>query len=327
MTLRSPPEWARHDWTWVGFPSNPDEWPGAFEEARADVAGFANALHADGDEPVKLIAADADSAAAARRMVARSIEVSVVPFGDIWLRDTGPIVVTRPGHREARGFRFNGWGGKYVMPGDELVGHELAVEAGLDFTRCDWVLEGGAIDGDGSGLAVTTEQCLTNPNRNPGMTRDEVEARLSADLGLTRILWLGEGIAADHTDGHVDNLARFVGPGLLALPEAFGDHDPNAAVYADARARAEAFGIEIVTIPSPGRIERDGALMAASHMNFVFGNSRVIVPTYGSASADAAIAVLAGLFPEREVVGVDARGIIAGGGSFHCASQQMPALN
>ena len=180
------------------------------------------------------------------------------PFGDIWLRDTGPIVLKAGARRLPRSFRFNGWGGKYELEGDDTIGLRLAEGAGMEAERRDWILEGGAIDVDGTGLAVTTEQCLLNPNRNPGLSRGEVEARLRDDLGIERLLWLGEGLLGDHTDGHVDNLARFVAAGTLAIPEPDGNDDPNADVYRDARRRAEAFGLKVVApaLPRPGRARR-----------------------------------------------------------------------
>jgi agmatine deiminase len=190
--------------------------------------------------------------------------------------------------------------------------------------RHAWVLEGGAIDTDGTGLFVTTEQCLLNPNRNPRLSREEVEARLRSDLGATRILWLGEGLLNDHTDGHVDNLARFVGENRLAIPEPTGADDPNAAIYANARRRAEAFGVEVVSLPSPGLVERDGAIVPASYMNFYIGNAAVVVPLYGAANDDAAVEAIRAMFPRRQAVGLRADHVLTGGGSFHCISQQMP---
>ena len=323
MTERQPPEWAPHDGLWIGFPSHAALWLDDLAPARAEVAAFARAVTADGaGEQVTLVAADEESAAAARET---GRGVIVQPFGDIWLRDTGPIVVAGDEGRSARAFRFNGWGGKYDLPGDDTIGARLAEGAGLPLRRCDWILEGGAIDVDGSGLAVTTEQCLLNPNRNPGLSRADVEARLAADLGLTRILWLGEGLRNDHTDGHVDNLARFVGPNRLAIPVAAGPDDPNAAVYADAKARAEAAGVEVVALPSPGLVERDGEIVPASYMNFTIGNAAVVVPLYGAANDEAAVAAIGALFPGRQTRGLRADHILTGGGSFHCISQQLPS--
>jgi agmatine deiminase len=321
---RQPPEWAEHEWVWIGFPSHEDLWEDDLEPARREVAAFVAAVHADGaGEEVRLVAADPPSARAARQL-APFATVLQEPFGDIWLRDTGPIVLKQGRNRRPRSFRFNGWGGKYELEGDDTVGFRLAEGAGMDAERRDWILEGGAIDVDGTGLAVTTEQCLLNPNRNPGMSRQEVEARLREDLGIERLLWLGEGLLNDHTDGHVDNLARFVAEGVLAIPEPSGDGDPNAAAYRDARARAEAFGLKVEPLPSPGRIERDGETVPASYMNFYIGNAAVVVPLYGAPNDDAAVAALGRLFPGRRAVGIQAPHALTGGGSFHCISQQVP---
>ena len=245
----------------------------------------------------------------------------VEPFGDIWLRDTGPII---GGDGTARLFRFNGWGGKYDLPGDDTVGAGLARGRGLEVRRHDWVLEGGALDGDGTGTVVTTAQCLLNPNRNGLMPRAEIEARLLSDLGYGRVVWLGEGLLNDHTDGHVDNLARFVAPGVLAVPQA-AENDPNWQVYQHARRDAEAAGLAVVTVPSPGRVLRDEEIVPASYMNFYIGNAVVVVPTYGAANDAAAVAAIGALFPGRETVGLRADHILTGGGSFLCISQQVPA--
>ena len=330
MTLRQPPEWAPHEAVWIGFPSHAELWEDDLEPARAEVVAFAEIVHADGaGEEVRLVAADAASGEAARRL-APFVTVIVEPFGDIWLRDTGPIIVGGGHQRRGARFRFNGWGGKYDLPGDDTIGAALAVTAGFDVAAHGWILEGGAIDVDGSGLAVTTEQCLLNPNRNPGMTKPQVEARLSADLGIDRLLWLGDGLLNDHTDGHVDNLARFVAEGVLAIPTP-ADDDPNAGVYQDARRRAEAFGVKVVALPSPGRIKREpapaevgGEIIPASYMNFYIGNAAIAVPLYGAANDDSAVTAVAALFPDRIVRGFRADHILTGGGSFHCISQQVP---
>jgi agmatine deiminase len=324
MTLRQPPEWADHEFVWIGFPSHADLWEDDLAPAQEEVAAFAAAVHAEGaGEEVRLVAADAE---AARRAAELAPFATVVqePFGDIWLRDTGPIVLQSPGTRAAHSFGFNGWGGKYELPGDDTVGLRLAETVGMEAKRFGWILEGGAIDVDGTGLCVTTEQCLLNPNRNHGMSRDEVEARLGSDLGIERLLWLGEGLLNDHTDGHVDNLARFVREGVLAVPDSAGADDPNAAVYEDARARAEAFGLTVVPVPSPGRVLRDGEVIPASYMNFYIGNAAVVVPLYGAASDEAAVEAIGALFPGRRAVGLRADHVLTGGGSFHCISQQVP---
>jgi agmatine deiminase len=324
MSFRQPPEWAQHEWVWIGFPSHADLWEDDLEPARLEVASFAAAVHARGaGEEVRLVAADPASAQAARHL-APFATVIEEPFGDIWLRDTGPIILKSGAGRQARSFRFNGWGGKYELEGDDTIGARLAEGVGMEADRRDWILEGGAIDVDGTGLAVTTEQCLLNANRNPAMDREEIETRLREDLGIERLLWLGEGLLNDHTDGHVDNLARFVAVNRLAIPEADYAIDPNREVYEDAARRAEAFGVEVMRIPSPGPTERDGKIIPASYMNFYIGNAAVVVPLYNRPNDGAAVEAISALFPGRRTIGFEADHVLTGGGSFHCISQQVP---
>ncbi|NOU03157.1 MAG: agmatine deiminase family protein, partial [Novosphingobium sp.] len=283
MTMHMPPEWHPQRWLWIGFPHDADEWPGFLGRAQEQIAAFANAV-ADSGQEVRLIVRDEANAARARSLCSVAVQLEQRRYGDVWLRDTGPLVVQDGQRQIARRFGFNGWGGKYLMDGDQEIGAELAKSAGLPVESCDWVLEGGALDGDGTGLVATTEQCLLNPNRNPALTRADLEMRLAGDLGYSRVLWLGDGLTNDHTDGHVDNLARFVAPGVLALPRATGADDPNAAIYADARARAETFGLTVREVPSPGRVESEsGRIEPASYMNFAVTSQLVVVPTYGTA--------------------------------------------
>jgi len=325
-TWRMPPEWHRQDWLWIGFPHDGDEWPDVLSQAQEEIAAFASAV-AESGQSVRLIVRDAANEMRARQLVSAAVGVERRTYGDIWLRDTGPLVVhDGNGGQEARRFGFNGWGGKYLMEGDQTIGAELARDAGLGVSEANWILEGGAIDGDGTGLVVTTEQCLLNPNRNPGLSRQDIEDRLSRDLGFDRVLWLGEGLINDHTDGHVDNLARFVAPGTLALPVPTGASDPNRAIYDDARARAADFGVKVVDVPSPGMISSGDFIEPASYMNFAITTHLVVVPTYGSVHDDDGVAAVSALFPDRKVIGLRADAVLAGGGSFHCASQQMPAL-
>ncbi|HEX5184498.1 MAG TPA: agmatine deiminase family protein [Allosphingosinicella sp.] len=322
--LRQAPEWAEHDWVWIGFPSHEHLWQDDLEPAREEVAAFARAVRAEGaGETVRLVAADPASARAAEALAGPGIETIVAPFGDIWLRDTGPIFLGHGRERRPSVFRFNGWGGKYELEGDDTIGLRLAETAGCDAMRHDWVFEGGALDVDGSGLGITTEQCLLNPNRNPTLECEDVEALLRDALGLDRILWLGAGLQNDHTDGHVDNLARFVGEGRIALPTPTGDEDPNIAAFLDAWARARDFGLDIVPLPSPGLVVKDGEIVPASYMNFYIGNAAVVVPQYGAPNDAAAVAAIGALFPGRRAIGLRADHVLTGGGSFHCISQQV----
>ena len=322
-TGRMPAEWHAQDLLWIGFPHLAEEWSGVIDRAQEQIAAFANAV-AETGQAVRLIVRDPANAARAAALVSGKVGLEQRVYGDVWLRDTGPLVVGQGAHRAARLFGFNGWGGKYLMPGDQDIGADLAASVGLPATRADWVLEGGALDGDGTGLVATTEQCLLNPNRNPHLSRADLEMRLARDLGFDRVLWLGDGLINDHTDGHVDNLARFVAPGRLALPRATGADDPNVAIYADAAARAHAFGVEVVEVPSPGRIEWDGMVQPASYMNFVITTHAVIVPVFGSPYDADGVAAIAALFPGRETMGLMADAVLAGGGGFHCSSQQVP---
>lgn len=322
-SLRLPAEWEPQDWLWIGFPHDPDEWGSALGQAQEEIAGFANAV-AESGQQVRLLVRDAANEARAKALVSGAVTLERRSYGDIWLRDTGPIVVDRAGTRTAVRPVFNGWGGKYRMAGDESIGGELARDAGLPLDRPDWVLEGGAIDTDGAGTLLTTEQCLLDPNRNPDLSRAEIEARLARDFGAKRIVWLGQGLLNDHTDGHVDNLARFVAPGTVALAEPYGEDDPNARVYADARARLQAAGLTVAPIPSPGLVTQGTFVEPASYANFAICNSIVAVPTFGVPQDAEAVAAVDALFPTRTAIGLPMRSVLAGGGGFHCASMQMP---
>lgn len=327
MTKLMPAEWAPHEALWIGFPGDPVEWPTRLEDAQRQAADFASAIHAGGEgERVLLVARTAADAAFAATLVADGVTVVHEPFGDIWLRDTGPIgVIDAGGRRALEDFGFNGWGGKFDMAGDQDIAERLATPTGLPRFRHDWVLEGGAIETDGTGLFATTEQCLLNPNRNAGLDKRQIETLLAGTLGLSQMLWLGDGLTGDHTDGHIDNLARFVAQGIIAVPEATTPNDPNAAIFADAAARARAFGLTVAPIPSVGHYTLDGEVVPASYMNFLIGNAVVAVPQYSAPNDGAAVAALAALFPDHRVVGLPSDALLRGGGSFHCMSQQLPA--
>jgi len=322
---RQPAEWAPHAAIWTAWPSDASLWQEDLEPAQTEVAAMVAAIVADGGEPVELLVDGPEAEATARHALADhpSVRIHQRKFGDIWLRDTGPLFLS---DGSAAGFRFNGWGGKYDLEGDDTVDDFVAETQGAALTRYDWVLEGGAIEPDGTGRVVTTRQCLLNPNRNPGLSQAEIEARLAADLGLDTVIWLGDGLLNDHTDGHVDNLARFVAEGVVVVPEAAGADDPNAEAYAEARRALNAAGLEVKTIPSPGLLDVDGEAIPASYMNFLITNRKVIVPVYGRPNDEAAVAAVQALFPGRTAVGLRANHILTGGGSFHCITQQVPAL-
>ncbi len=324
MTGPVPAEWARHTAVWVGWPSHPELWEDDLEPAREEVAALVRALAGPGGERVRLLAAGKAAAAARARLSdVAGIEIVAGDFGDVWLRDTGPIFAAA---NEAHGFAFNGWGGKYRLSDDDAVAELIAERSSARLHRHDFVLEGGALDHDGAGAVLTTRQCLLDPNRNPGWREADGEAALAASLRVRRVIWLDDGLANDHTDGHVDNLARFVAPGRVVCPAAFDAADANRDVYeaaADALARA---GLAVTRVPSPGYVEADdGRPAPASHMNFVIANGAVVVPTYESDASALTISALASLFSDRAVIGLPSRALLTGGGSFHCITQQVPA--
>ncbi|PTS91732.1 MULTISPECIES: agmatine deiminase family protein [unclassified Caulobacter] len=333
MTPTVPAEWAPHRAMWLGFPSHAELWQEDLEQAQGEVAALARALAGPGGERVRLMVVGDEAEAAARALLSdTTVEYVRGQFGDIWLRDTGPIFVETARGPFAAGFRFNGWGGKYDLEGDDIVAEQIAAASGVELRRNGFVLEGGALDHDGLGTLLTTRQCLLNPNRNGDWTEAAASTALAEALGARKVLWLGDGLLNDHTDGHVDNLARFVAPGVVACPMAFGADDPNAEVYAEtARTLAgmtdsRGSPLQVVRIPSPGKIlDEDGEIIPASHMNFLIANEAVIVPIYAEESGAFAVEVISGLFPERQVIGLPSTAILTGGGSFHCISQQEPA--
>ena len=332
-----PAEWSPHKAIWTCWPSAPDLWQEDLTAARAEVAAMIRALAATtpcgkvGDR-VHVLAYGGEAIASARDSLPAQVQIHAAGFGDIWLRDTGPIFAKRAGKAVALRFGFNGWGGKYDLPFDDSVGDGVAEIAATPMQRAAFILEGGAVDHDGEGTVLTTRQCLLNPNRNAGWTAAVAEAHLKAALGAKKVLWLGDGLVNDHTDGHVDNIARFIGPGRVMCMAPYGEDDPNRDVLnqiaSDLRAMTDAAGraLEVVQIPSPGLVEdEDGEAIPASHMNFVIGNASVVMPHYGTSSADAALRLLAAAFPHHRVVGIQSSAILTGGGSFHCITQQEPS--
>ena len=213
------------------------------------------------------------------------------------------------------------------------MGAQIAQASGVALNPHDFILEGGAVDHDGAGTVLTTGQCVLNPNRNPGWTQEVAEAAFAQAFGARQTIWLGEGLANDHTDGHVDNLARFVAPGVAVCPLAYGRGDVNVEAYDDAARRlaqatdAQGRKLKVVRIPSPGWIEgHEGGAAPASHMNFIIANQAVIMPTYGAGqAADLALQALESVFEGRKVIGLPSTAILTGGGSFHCITQQEPA--
>lgn len=331
--LHPPAEWAQHSAIWTAWPADEELWLENLAPAQAEVAAMVKALAAPGPDgrpgdKMKVLVHGPTAMLSAEKLIGEHAELIDARYGDIWLRDTGPIFYSND---RCALFTFNGWGGKYVLDYDDQVGAFVAIEAGADATRWDRVLEGGAIDWDGEGTILTTKECLLNPNRNPLMSEMDVKAMLHDALGSRATIWIERGLLNDHTDGHVDNIARFLAPGVVACQSAVDADDPNAArldeIAAQLENQRDARGriLKVVRIPSPGRVENeDGDVVPASHMNFLIGNSTVVVPTYGTPSAQRAVDALKPFFPGRNVVGLPSRHILSGGGSFHCITQQQP---
>ncbi|MGH6987485.1 MAG: agmatine deiminase family protein [Caulobacteraceae bacterium] len=330
MSRCVPAEWSSHKAVFVGFPSHAELWGADLAAARIETAGFVRALCEEGGEKVRLLARGAEALGEAARLLAGcEAEIEEAAFGDIWVRDTGPIF-SGPG--EAHAFAFNGWGGKWRLAGDEDMAKWIAEAAGARLERHDFVLEGGALDHDGAGTCLATRQCLLNPNRNRGWSEADAEDALGEALNVKRLVWLGEGIINDHTDGHVDNLARFLAPGLACCQMAFGSDDPNFRIHGEAAQAlaaaqdAEGRPLRVIRIPSPGRIlDAERRTLPASHLNFFVANRAVIVPVYEEIASSLAIQALQSFIEDRVVIGLPARALLSGGGAFHCISQQQPA--
>ena len=327
-----PAEWAPQKAIWTAWPADPDQWDDDLATPRAEVAALVRALSPS--NRVRLLVAGAEAEASARAALGNAAEIVPARYGDIWLRDTGPIFARSERGPVALQFRTNGWGGKFDLPDDTTVGDEMVRMSGTPIRRFDFVLEGGAVEQDGDGTILATRQTLLNENRN-GWTEAQAEAALREAFGAKKIIWIDQGLLNDHTDGHIDTLARFIGKSRIVCQSPAGDDDPNAGVLnAIARtleAATDASGrkLEIIRIPSPGRVLDDtGAVSPASHVNFVIANGIVVMPIYGTPTGEQAVQALQKAFPDRKVVGLPSRGVLgsglAGGGSFHCITREEP---
>lgn len=333
-----PAEWAPHEATWLAWPSAEDLWLENLVSAQQEFAQLCRGIAGGGKEELRILVSSSTARNAAQESLeGLPVRFYNVPYGDIWLRDTGPIFVNSGAGSEAVCFDFNGWGGKFVLPWDDKVGREIAELSGFRVRTAGYVLEGGSIDVDGRGNALTTRQCLLNPNRFPvGSVGSEslVQQRLNESLGISRLLWLEEGLRNDHTDGHVDNIARFVSPGCVVCMEPSGSEDPNRAALQSILESlrkmkcVDGSPLEVFTVPSPGRVtNEDGEVIPASHVNFYISNESVVVPLYGTSREEECLKKLEPLFPGRQVFGSSARAILSGGGAFHCITQQQPEVS
>jgi agmatine deiminase len=338
LGYRMPAEWHPHASTWLTWPKDPVTWPDRVPQAQDIFVTFIEALTPH--ERVDLLVDDADVEADVRaRCRARGVHLDRlvchhVPTVDSWIRDYGPnFLVNDAGDLAFNHWIFNAWGNKYdSLLRDADVPRRLDVLADAPRFEPGIVLEGGSIDVDGNETVLTTEQCLLNPNRNPSLSREEIETHLRDYLGVRQVLWLGEGIEGDDTDGHVDDITRFVSPDTIVTVVENDPADPNHAPLADNLRRLElalnAFGhpYRVVTLPMPGVVpDGEGGRLPASYANFYIANGVVLVPVYGHANDQRALDILAPLFPTRRLVPIPCEPLVWGMGSIHCVTQQQPA--
>ncbi len=351
--FRMPGEFEPHSGCWMIWPERPDNWRWGAKPAQAAYAAVATAIA--GSEPVTMAVSDAQFEHA-RSVLPPAVRVVEVASDDAWIRDCGPtFVLDGNGARRGVDWHFNAWGGLegglyFPWDRDERVAAKVLEIEGADRYKAPLVLEGGSIHVDGEGTVLATEECLLNHNRNPELSREEIEAALHAYLGTEKVVWLGRGVFEDETDGHVDNLACFARPGVVLLTWTDDPSDPQHEVSRDARERLEAATdargrpLEVVLLPSPGPLEiapdeaagvdavegtkprQPGDRLAGSYVNFYLGTSRIVFPLLDERHDEEAAAILREVFPEREVVGVPAREILLGGGNIHCITQQVPAV-
>ncbi len=328
---RMPAEWEPHTATLMAWPTRRSLWGATWEAAQAEYAGVANTIAAY--EPVVMVVTP-ELARTARRRLTRGVEVLEAPIDDSWLRDSGPIVVLgESGERIGIHFTFNSWGGKYLpFDRDAAVARPILEHLGIPREHSEMVLEGGALTVDGEGTLITTEQCLLHPNRNPGMSREQIEAELRTRLGVETIIWLPYGQADDQdTDGHVDGVATYVRPGVVLVQTApdpeHPDHERMQANLEVLRGAHDARGrtLEIIELPAFSATEVNGAELSVPYLNIYIANGVVIVPLGLHPSDEEALAIVGAAFPDRDAIGVPANVIAYGGGGPHCITQQVPA--
>ncbi|MBN1653021.1 MAG: agmatine deiminase family protein [Deltaproteobacteria bacterium] len=338
LGYRKPADWELHQKCFVAWPAVDAYWEGHVREAQEAFAELCAAI-ADGtarNEQLNVLVSDERNEQRARKAL-HNLEVCYLrmPYGDSWLRDTGPVFLTsEKGELAAACFAFNGWGRKYLYPHDDTVAGDLVRALGVKSLFFPWVMEGGAIDSDGEGTCLASRDCLFDKQRNPDQNETNMTERLRQALGFDRILWLDGSLLNDHTDGHVDTLARFVAPGVVICMEPLDHDDPNAAVLREVERQLRAFRdakgrmLTVERIAAPGPVfGRNQQLLPASYLNFYISNNHVIVPTYGTEHDRRAIDQIAALFPGRRTIGLKANAILEGGGAFHCITLALPAVD
>jgi agmatine deiminase len=337
---RMPPEWAPHRATWLSWPHNRETWPGTFDGVEPAMVEVARALAES--EPIFVNVQDEAHERHVGRLLgsvvpASRLELYRFPTNDAWIRDHGAIFVTRaeqPAALLALDFDYNAWGGKYPPYDlDRDVARRMAGALAVPRFSPGLVLEGGSIEVNGAGAVLTTEQCLLNPNRNPQLGRGDIERAVCNALGIEQVIWLGDGIEGDDTDGHIDDLTRFVAASKVVTVIERNPRDPNFEPLAANRRRlaeislAGGVPLEIVELPMPEPLYYDGQRLPASYANFYIANDAVLLPVFGCAQDGEARDIIAGCFPTRRVVPIDCRVLVAGLGAVHCLTQQVPATD
>jgi agmatine deiminase len=332
LGYRMPSEWEKHQGTWVSWPKDPNTFPEPILPAVERIyVKMVEALGAA--EEVQILVDDAKMEERVKSLIASEAWVRFrrIRTVDVWVRDYGPICVKGRDIAVVK-WIFNAWGGKYEdLRPDNEAGEAIADSTGLRVFRPGIVLEGGSIDVNGTGSLLTTKQCLFNKNRNPGLGREQLEEVFEENLGVTNVIWLEGGIEGDDTDGHVDDIARFVGPRKVIATAEPRVSDPNHEVLLEnmkllMNARdQEGRSLEVIELPMPDRVDAPDGRLPASHVNFFIGNGAVLVPTFGGKSDAQALRMLQDVFPGREVVGIDCRALVFGLGTLHCVTQQIPS--
>lgn len=327
-----PAEWHPHAATWMAWPHDDVQWVGMLEPVRREFASCVDAIATR--EPVDLLLADDESEQDARRRLTRgTTRFHRVVHQDLWLRDSGPTFVTSGDQVALVDWEFNGWGDKYPADLDnQIPTHVARILGDVPLYKPGIVMEGGSIEGDGHGTVLTTRQCLLSPHRNPGLGEADLEGHLREAIGATQVLWLDEGLEGDHTDGHIDTIARFAGPDTIVTATCDDRDDPNHAVLSAnlerlrAARAADQRPYRIVELPIPVRSAYfEGERLPLTYANFYVVNDAVLMPVFGDEHDARAAEILRPLFPGREIVPLMARALMTGGGAFHCVTQQQPA--
>ncbi len=330
LDYAQPAEWQPHSACWLAFPSHRDLWLEYLDVVQTEFVALARAIATS--EQLEILVLPETLALAQELLGNLPVRFHLIPFGDIWMRDMTPIYIkNREGKLGALKFAWNGWGGKYLLENDDLVAERILDNIDIPKFKFDWVLEGGAIEVDGEGTCLTTKQCLLNPNRNPHMDQEAIESGLKSALGVDKVLWIEEGLLNDHTDGHIDTIARFIAPHTVMCMEPISEDDPNYRVLQDIATQLESMTdakgrkLDVIKVPSPSLVlDDEGEIMPASYLNFYISNDSVVIPIYGSVNDQRAVQAIAQHFPTRKAIGLSAKHILLGGGAFHCITCHQP---